>query len=256
MKMNNWIPFITLMRKELIRIFRIWPQTLVPPVMMTFLYFVIFGKLVGSKIDGVLGVSYIDFIIPGLIMNTIIANAYMNSASSFFGNKFQRSIEEMLVAPVPNWVIILGFMSGAILRALITGILVLIIATLFTSVRIEHPFMMFFISFIAAFAFSAAGILNGIFARNFDDTSWVSSFLITPLTYLGGVFFSIEMLPKFWQQFAVVNPIFHIVSSYRFSMLGVSSFDPYVSVGVLTLIAIMLFLLAKYMMDKGVGIKE
>jgi ABC-2 type transport system permease protein len=215
-----------------------------------------FGKLVGSKIDGVLGVPYMDFIIPGLIMNNIIANAYMNSVVSFFGNKFQKSIEEMLVAPVPNWVIIAGFMSGAILRALITGALVLLMSMSFTTVHIEHPFLMLFISFIAAFAFSAAGIINGIFAKSFDDTSWVSSFLITPLTYLGGVFFSIQMLPVFWQKFAVVNPIFHIVSSYRFSMLGVSSFDPYISVGVLTFVALSLFMIAKYLMDKGIGIKE
>lgn len=241
------IAYQTLLIKELVRCFRIWPQTIIPPAITMTLYFLIFGKLVGSQISAVQGFTYMQFIVPGLIMMSVITNSYIHSSSSFFGMKFQRSIEEILVSPTPNVIILLGFISGSVARAMIVGFIVMCIALLFTHLDLQHGFLMLFTVLITSIFFGTAGIINGIFARNFDDVSWVPSFVLTPLTYLGGVFFSVNMLSGFWQKIAILNPILYVVDLFRYSVLGVKDTNIVVAVLALTGGAIVFFFFALYL---------
>jgi len=218
---QTWIAYKALVRKEIVRCLRIWPQTLLPPAITMALYFLIFGKLIGSQLHPMQGFTYMQYIVPGLVMMSVITNGYMNSVSSFFGAKFQRSIEELLVSPAPNYIILLGYVSGTMVRVFITAAIVMGISLFFTHLIIHHVFLMILVIFITALFFGTAGIINGIFARTFDDISWVSTFLLTPLTYLGGVFFSINMLSGFWQKVAYLDPILYIVDLFRYSLLGV-----------------------------------
>ncbi|HLB56512.1 MAG TPA: ABC transporter permease [Coxiellaceae bacterium] len=245
------IAYQTIIIKELVRCFRIWPQTLVPPAITMALYFLIFGKLVGSQISAVQGFTYMQYIVPGLIMMSVITNSYMNSSSSFFSMKFQRNIEEILISPTPNFIILLGFVTGAVARGLIVGLIVLFIALLFTHIVIHHIFLMFCTAFITAFFFSTAGLVNAIFARNFDDVSWIPSFVLTPLTYLGGVFFSINMLSGVWQKIAMINPILYIVDLFRYSMLGIQDANILIAFILLLLMTIVLFIFALYLIQKS-----
>lgn len=248
MQNKTLIAFLTLVRKELARTFRIWPQTLVPPAITMALYFLIFGKLIGSQIQPVAGLTYMQYIVPGLVMMSVITNSYVNSSSSFFGMKFQRSIEEILVSPMPNYVILLGFIAGSLLRAVLVAFIVILIAMAFTHVTIHHFIGAAIIVIVTSFFFATAGVVNAIFARNFDDVSWIPSFVLTPLTYLGGVFFSIQMLSPLWQKIALLDPVYYIIDIFRYAMLGVHDTNIMMSSLILVLLSAGLYLYALFLL--------
>lgn len=217
-----WTSFSTIFRREVRRFTRIWPQTLVPPVITMSLYFVIFGALIGSRIGDMGGFSYMEFVVPGLIMMAVITNSYANVVSSFYSAKFQRSVEELLVSPTPNWVVMAGYVLGGVARGLIVGFIVTLIALIFTSLSVQHIGVTILIVFLTSVLFSLAGFINAIFANSFDDISIIPTFVLTPLTYLGGVFYSIELLSPFWQGLSKLNPILYMVNAFRYGVLGVS----------------------------------
>lgn len=249
------ISLTSIARKEIIRIFRIWLQTLVPPVIMITLYFIIFGGFIGSKLDSIQGYSYMAFIAPGLIMMAIITNSYTNTVSSFFSAKFQRNIEEMLVSPTPNWVIVLGYVSGGMTRGLSVGVLVSMVSLLFVRLPIAHLFHVILFAVLTSFVFSLAGMINGILAKKFDDVSIIPTFVITPMTYLGGVFYSISLLPQFWQSLSKANPIIYMVGGFRYGFLGISDINVWAGLGMLVLFSILLFSINIYLLKKGVGVR-
>lgn len=253
---KKWIAFITLLRKEIIRTARIWPQTILPPVITMTLYFVIFGHFIGSRIEGISGFSYIQFIVPGIIMMSVITNAYSNVVSSFFSAKFQKSIEELLVSPTPNSIILAGYVAGGIFRGLVIGILVLIVSLFFTKLHLYNVFVILAFILLASIVFSLAGFLNGIFAKSFDDIAIVPTFVITPLTYLGGVFYSIGMLPELWQKISLLNPILYMVNGFRYGFLGISDINVWIGFGMLVLFAIGLSWACLFLLKKGVGMKN
>ena len=218
----NAVALYTVARREVVRILRIWAQTLVPPAITMTLYFLIFGRLIGNRIGDMGGFHYMDFIVPGLVMMSIIQNSYGNISSSFFGAKFGRHVEELLVSPMPNWVILGGYVAGAVLRGLMVGVIVLIIAMLFTRVRIPHPWITLSTVLLGSTIFSLAGFVNAVYARKFDDVAIVPTFILTPLTYLGGVFYSVRLLPEWAQALTHANPIFYMVNAFRYGLLGVS----------------------------------
>ena len=217
-----FMAFLTILVKEVRRFVRIWPQTLVPPAITVALYYVIFGSLIGSRIGPMGGFDYMQFVVPGLIMMAVITNSYANVVSSFFGAKFQHSIEELLVSPTPNWVILLGFTIGGVARGLCVGLIVTVLSLAFTQLHVEHPLLTVLVVFLTAVLFSMAGLINAVFANSFDDISIVPTFILTPLTYLGGVFYSIDLLPPFWRAVSQANPILHMVNAFRYGVLGVS----------------------------------
>ena len=246
----------TIVRREVNRILRIWGQTLVPPAITMTLYFLIFGSLIGSRIGEMGGHSYMDFIVPGLVMMSVIQNAYGNISSSFFGAKFGRHVEELLVSPMPNWVILLGYVLGGVLRGLMVGAIVLIIAMFFTRVSIPHPLVTLGSVLLAAVVFSLAGFVNAVYAKKFDDISIVPIFILTPLTYLGGVFYSVSVLPPFWEKVSHFNPILHMVNAFRYGFLGSSDVDIGVAFFMMGFFALALFGLAIWLMDRGIGMRE
>ncbi|MGE3106705.1 MAG: ABC transporter permease, partial [Lysobacterales bacterium] len=217
-----WVALKTIVRREVRRILRIWGQTLVPPAITMTLYFVIFGRMIGARIGSMDGLAYIDFIVPGLIMMAVIQNSYGNIVSSFFGAKFQHFIEEMLVAPTPNAVILAGYVIGAMLRGFLVGAIVLVVAMGFTDLRLLHPLITLLTLLLASLVFAFAGFINAMFARKFDDIAIVPTFVLTPLTYLGGVFYSVHLLPPFWKTLSQFNPILYMVNAFRYGLLGVS----------------------------------
>jgi len=216
------IAFQTIAYKEIRRFLRIWVQTLLPSVITTSLYFLIFGALIGSRIGQMNGYDYMDFIVPGLILMAVISNAYSNVVSSFYGTKFQHNIEEMLVAPIPSWVILAGYISGGVMRGLIVGVFVTMVSMFFTDMHVAHPVLMAVVFLLTGVLFSMAGFINAVYAKSFDDISIVPTFILTPLIYLGGVFYSIELLPIFWQKVSLLNPIFYMINVFRYSVLGES----------------------------------
>ena len=217
-----WIAFKSIVIKEVTRFSRIWVQTLVPPAITMTLYFVIFGTLIGSRIGQMHGVGYMEFIVPGLIMMSVITNSYANVASSFYSAKFQRSLEEMLIAPVPNYVIIIGVVAGGVARGLCVGAIVTMVSLFFVPLQVYASLSVFFTLLLTATLFSLAGLINAIFAKSFDDISIIPTFVLTPLTYLGGVFYSIELLPPFWQGISHANPVLYMVNAFRYGFLGIS----------------------------------
>lgn len=219
---EQWVAFLTIIRREIGRFLRIWTQTLVPPVITITLYFIIFGNLIGDRIGPMAGVSYMEFVVPGLIMMSVITSAYNNVVSSFFGAKFQRFVEEMLVSPTPNYVILWGFVMGGVARAIAVGIIVTGVALFFTDLNVHHPLITVSIVVMTAVLFSLAGFINAVYANTFDDISIVPTFLLTPLIYLGGVFYSTDLLPEFWASVSQINPILYIVNAFRFGLLGIS----------------------------------
>ncbi len=247
--------FYGLLRKEFNRFLRIWPQTLLPPAITLILYFLIFGKVIGARVGLINGVSYMAFITPGLIMMPVIMNAYMNVVSSFFSAKFTRSIEELLVSPMPDWVIILGYCSGGVGRAMIIGFLGLILGMIFAGGQIIHPVLMFLVLTIASLMFSLGGFLNALFAKNFDDTTIVTTFILTPLIYLSGVFYSISQLPMFWQKVSLLNPLHYLVEIFRYSMLGFSSVNIKLSFLIIVLVTLGLLILNLVLMRRGSGLR-
>ncbi len=253
---TNWVGLKTIVYKEVIRVVRIWIQTLVPPAITMTLYFVIFGNLIGSRIGTMDGYSYMQFIAPGLIMMSVITNSYGNVVSSFFGAKFGRHIEEMLVSPLSNATIILGHVAGGVIRGLFVGIVVAAIALLFTDLDVKHPLITISMVLLTATVFSLAGFINAVFAKKFDDISIVPTFVLTPLTYLGGVFYSISLLPEFWQKVSMANPILYMVNAFRYGILGTSDI-PIVRAYVLVLFfVVLLFSASMFLMNRGTGIRE
>lgn len=218
----QYIAFRAILIKEVLRFTRIWIQTILPPMITTALYFVIFGRLIGSQVDDVHGFGYMQYIVPGLILMTVITNSYANVVSSFYGAKFQHNIEEMLVAPVPNYLILLGFIGGGLARGLAVGLAVTIVALFFTPIPLHNLWVAVSVLMLTSVLFSLAGIINGIYAKSFDDISVIPTFVLTPLTYLGGVFYSVSMLPPIWQSISLVNPILYMVNAFRYGLLGVS----------------------------------
>ena len=253
---RNWIALGTIARREVHRILRIWSQTLVPPAITMTLYFLIFGGLIGSRVGDMGGFSYMQFIVPGLVMMSVIQNSYGNISSSFFGAKFGRHVEELLVSPMPNWVILWGYVAGAVLRGLLVGVIVLAIAMLFTTVRIPHPLVTVTSVLLGATIFSLAGFVNAVFAKKFDDVAIVPTFILTPLTYLGGVFYSVTLLPGWAQALTHANPIFYMVNAFRYGLLGTSDVPLWVAYGLMLAFVAALSALSLWLLRRGVGLRS
>ena len=252
----NLVALKTIARREVARILRIWGQTLVPPAITMTLYFLIFGNLIGSRIGTMDGIPYMDFIVPGLVMMTIIQNAYGNISSSFFGAKFGRHVEELLVSPMPNWVILGGYVAGGVLRGLMVGGIVMLIAMLFTQVRLPHPFITLATVFMGATIFSLAGFVNAVYAKKFDDIAIVPTFILTPLTYLGGVFYSVKLLPDWAEAATHLNPIFYMVNAFRYGLLGQSDVSMVTAFGLMGLFVVGLGALGLWLLKRGVGLRS
>jgi ABC-2 type transport system permease protein len=252
----NWVGFCTIVRKEVIRVVRIWVQTIVPPAITMTLYFIIFGNLIGRRIGTMDGFDYMQYIAPGLIMMSVITNSYGNVVSSFFGAKFGRHIEEMLVSPMSNATIIFGHVAGGVLRGVLVGLLVTIIALFFTRLEVRHPFITVSIVLLSSIVFALAGFINAVFAKKFDDISIVPTFVLTPLTYLGGVFYSISLLPEFWQTVSLANPILYMVNAFRYGILGTSDIGIGTAYAILLVFVVVLFVACYQLMSRGVGIRE
>jgi ABC-2 type transport system permease protein len=250
------IGFETIMRREFHRIIRIWGQTLVPPAVTATLYFIIFGSLIGSRIGQMGGYDYMQYIAPGLIMMAVITNSYGNVVSSFFGAKFGKHIEELLVAPLPNWLLVLGYVSGGVLRGLLVGLVVTGVTLFFTRIPVEHPLLVFASVLLTAIVFSLGGFFNAIFAKSFDQISWFPTFVLTPLTYLGGVFYSISLLPEWAQSLSHANPVLYMVSAFRHGFLGTSDVNIGLAFAIMTMAAIVMFAVVVMLMNRGTGIRE
>lgn len=248
--------FLTILIKEVSRFLRIWGQTILPPAVSMTLYFIIFGSLIGPKIGTMGGFAYMEFIAPGIIMMAIINNSYANVVSSFFGAKFQRHIEEMLIAPIPDFVILAGYVVGGVARGLLVGLVVTVVALMFTHLQIHSYFVVIAIVTLTSILFSLAGFINAVFARNFDDISIIPTFVLTPLIYLGGVFYSIEMLPEFWQSVSKFNPILYMVNAFRYGILGVADIDINHAFAIIMLFIFALTISALVLMHKGTGLKS
>ncbi len=250
------IAYKTIVIREFLRFIRIWLQTVLPPVITTALYFIIFGNLIGSQIGDMHGFSYMNYITPGLIMMAIITNSYANVVSSFFGTKFHHNIEEMLISPLPNYIIILGFISGGLARGMIVGLAVSTTAMLFADIHLHSILITVSIAMMTSVLFALAGLLNGIYAKSFDDISIVPTFVLTPLTYLGGIFYSIDMLPEFWQNVSLINPILYMINAFRYGLLGVSDINLALSYAITLGFILGLYSFALYLLNKGHGIRS
>jgi ABC-2 type transport system permease protein len=253
--MNKLIALQTILMKEITRFMRIWSQTLVPPAITMTLYFIIFGKLIGSQIQSINGYTYMQYIVPGLTMMSIMTSAYANTSSSFFGAKFSRSIEEMLVSSMPNYIILLGYMLSGALRGLLAGLIVTGIALFFTHLHFAHPNIIIFMAILSSMLFSLGGLINAIFAKKFDDVSFIPTFVLTPLTYLGGVFYSIKQLPAFWQKISLFNPIFAIVDTFRFGMLGTTDINIYYGFSLTFVLFVFMYIGCLFLLRNGAGLR-
>ncbi len=252
----QWIGFLTLFRKETIRIFRIWMQTLLPSVMTTALYYLIFGHVIGTRIGPIHQFTYIQFIVPGLVMMAVITNAYTNVVSSVFSAKFQRQIEELLVSPLSDSVILCGYLSGGILRSCLVGLLVLGISLFFCPLSILHPWLVVISMLLTSILFSLLGFLNAVFAKKFDDITIVPTFILTPMTYLGGVFYSIDLLPSFFHHLSLFNPILYLVNLFRFALIGVTDISVKAAFGMMLVLIVILWSGCFYTLRKGIGFRH
>lgn len=252
----NLVALFTITRREIHRVLRIWTQTLVPPAITMTLYFVIFGKVIGSRVGPMHGFSYMQYIVPGLVMMSIINNCYANITSSFFGSKFGRYVEEMLASPMPSWVVLTGYVAGAVLRGLLVGVIVLGIALFFTSLRIEHPLIALTTVLLGATIFSLAGFINAMFAKRFDDIAIVPTFVLAPLTYLGGVFYSVNMLGSPWREASLANPILYMVNAFRFGILGIGDVPVWIAYVVMLVFVVVLSAVALWLLKRGVGLRS
>ena len=245
----------TICFREVRRFSRIWIQTILPSVITTVLYFVIFGQLLGAQLPAIGGYRFIDYIVPGLILMAVITNAYTNVASSFFAAKFQRNVEEMLVSPMPEWVLLAGFISGGIVRGMVVGGFVFLASLPFTTLPLHFPWLMLAVLFLTACLFALAGMINGIFAEDFDDITIIPTFVLAPLTYLGGIFYSLDMLPPFWQMVSYVNPILYMINAFRYGVLAVSDILPSAAI-IMTIIMILLLVgVNMFLLKHGVRTK-
>lgn len=251
----NWVALKTLVTKEFIRVVRIWLQTIVPPAITMTLYFIIFGNLIGRRIGTMDGFDYMQYIAPGLIMMSVITNSYGNVVSSFFGAKFAGHIEEMVVSPMSNATIILGHVAGGLIRGLLVGSMVTIVALAFTHLDVKHPLITISMVLLSSIVFSLAGFINAVFARKFDDIAIIPTFVLTPLTYLGGVFYSISLLPELWQKASLFNPILYMVNAFRYGILGTSDIDIGHAYLIVALFVIVLFSISVILLNRGVGMR-
>ena len=252
---ENYIGFQTIIMRELVRVLRIWIQTLVPPAISMTLYFIIFGGLIGSRVGQMGGYSYMAFLAPGLIMLAVINNSYANVVSSFFGAKFGRHVEELLVSPLPNAYIVLGYVAGGVVRGILVGIIVTIISLFFTHLHVVHPLITVSVVILAAVVFSLGGFINAVFAKKFDDVTIIPTFILTPLTYLGGVFYSNHLLPEVWQHISRANPILYMVNAFRYGILGVSDINIGTAYAIILLFILGLFSFSLLLLNKGVGLR-
>jgi ABC-2 type transport system permease protein len=252
---TDLVAFATIVHKEVGRFMRIWLQTIVPPAITMALYFVVFGHLIGPRVGAMGGFPYMQYIAPGIIMMAVITNAYANVVSSFFSAKFQRHIEEMLVSPIPNVVILAGYVTGGVARGLAVGIVVTIVALFFTELHLHSLALTLTIVVLTATMFSIAGLINGIYAQKFDDISVIPTFVLTPLTYLGGVFYSIDLLPDFWHRVSLLNPVLYMVNAFRYGILGVSDIDVVLALAVLCAFILGLWFYALALLRRGVGLR-
>ena len=252
----RWVGFVTIVRREFGRILRIWGQTLVPPAVTATLYFIIFGSLIGRRIGPMDGFDYMQFIAPGLIMMSVISNSFGNVVSSFFGAKFGKHVEELLVSPLPNWLIVLGYVCGGVLRGLLVGTLVTTVALFFTHLPVHHPLLIVTSVVLTSVVFSLGGFFNAIFAKNFEQISWFPTFVLTPLTYLGGVFYSVSLLPPWAERLSYANPILYMVNAFRYGFLGSSDVDITKAFLVTVAAAAIMFAVVVTLMNRGTGIRE
>jgi ABC-2 type transport system permease protein len=253
---NNMVALKTVVRREIMRIVRIWSQTLIPPAITASLYFIIFGTVVGSHLPPEHGYKYMAYLVPGLVMMQIITNSYSNLTSSFFGAKFQRFVEEMLVSPMPSWVILSGYIIGAMARGLTLGVIVLLISMLFTPLHMAHPLIILTTAMLTSMVFALAGFVNAVFAKKFDDIAIVPSFVLTPLTYLGGVFYSINQLGEPWHSISLVNPILYMVNAFRYGMLGITDIPIWIAYAVMVAFAVLLGGFGLWLLHRGIGMRS
>ena len=252
----RWIGFKTIVIREYGRIVRIWGQTIVPSAVTATLYFVIFGSLIGRRVGAMGGFDYMEYIAPGLIMMAVITNSYANVVSSFFGAKFGKHIEEMIVSPLPSWVIVSGYVTGGVVRGLLVGSGVTIVSLLFAHLHVQHPIIVAAAVLLTSITFALGGFLNALYAKNFDQVNWIPTFVLTPLTYFGGVFYSVNLLPLWAQKLSYVNPVLHMVNAFRYGFLGVSDVDIRVAFSLMIGAAVVLFITAVLLMNRGSGIRE
>lgn len=252
----RWVGLKTIIIREYGRIVRIWAQTIVPSAITSALYFVIFGSLIGQRVGLMDGVPYMQYIAPGLIMMAVITNSYGNVVSSFFGAKFGKHVEEMLVAPLPNWVIVLGYVGGGLVRGLLVGTAVTIVSLIFTQLKVHHALVIFAAVVLTSVVFALGGFINALFAKNFDQVNWIPTFVLTPLTYFGGVFYSISLLPEWARHLSYANPILHMVNAFRYGFLGTSDVNVWLAFAIMMASAVILFGVAVYFMNRGTGMRE
>ncbi len=256
MKQLYFIAFKSIITKEVNRFTRIWIQTLVPPAITMTLYFLIFGNLVGGRIGDMGGVSYMEFIAPGLIMMSVITNSYSNVASSFYSAKFQRNLEELMVAPVPHYVMIAGYVGGGVARGLCVGLIVTLVAMFFVDISLHHAGLVIMTVFLTSVLFSLGGLINAVFAKSFDDISIIPTFVLTPLTYLGGVFYSLSLLPTFWQGVSALNPVVYMINVFRFGFLGFADISIPLSITIMVGFCVALWGGAYYLISRGIGLRS
>ena len=255
-RQHHWVAFSTLLTKETRRFLRIWPQTLLPPAITMTLYFVIFGNLIGSRIGQMSGFDYMEYIAPGIIMMAVINNSYANVASSLYSAKFQNHIEELLIAPIPNYLILAGYVSGGVARGLLVGLIVTIVSLFFTTIPIQNLLITISMIVLSAVMFALGGFINAIYAKSFDEIAIIPTFILTPLTYLGGIFYSIDLLPNFWQQASLFNPILYMVNAFRYGMLGVSDIPISIAFAIILFCITALTWFALSLLSKGTGIRH
>lgn len=251
----DWIGFATIVVKEIRRVMRIWVQTLVPPVIQATLYFLIFGSVIGSRVGKMNGFAYMAYIAPGVIMMQVMINSYTNVVSSFFGAKFSRYVEELMVSPLPNALILLGYMLGGMFRGLFVGGIVTLIASFFTHIPFTHPWAIVTTALLTSAVFAVAGFLNALFAKKFDDVTIIPTFVLTPLVYLGGVFYSIALLPAAWQNVTRVDPLLYMIGNLRYGFLGISDIALGEAYGIMAGFLVILFALALWLLKRGTGLK-
>jgi ABC-2 type transport system permease protein len=251
-----WVAFYTIVYKEVRRFLRIWPQTLLPSAITMTLYFVIFGKLIGSRIGEMGGFSYMQFVVPGLIMMAVVTNAYANVVSSFFGAKYQHSIEELLVSPVPNYVILVGFVTGGVIRGLCVAVVVTLLSLFFSDLSIHNPLITVAVVVMTAVLFALAGFINAVYANNFDDISIIPTFVLTPLIYLGGVFYSMDLLSDFWIGVSRINPMLYVINAFRYGVLGVSDVNVVWSFTMVAVFMVAAFMYSLHLLNTGKRLRQ
>ncbi len=253
---ENYNALKTIIIREYLRFIRIWVQTILPPAITTTLYFVIFGNLIGSQIGDIDGYKYMDYIVPGLILMSVITNSYGNVVASFYSAKFQKSIEELLVSPTPNSLILLGYVAGGVARGMIVGVVVTLVAMYFSDINVHNYALSLMVFFLTATLFSMAGFINAVYANSFDDISIIPTFVLTPLTYLGGIFYSLEMLPEFWQTVSLANPILYMINAFRYGVIGSSDINLSIAILIIVGFNVLLFSYAMYLLNRGIGIRQ